>query len=309
MILLEREPSVRLACYELLRSHVSLSHPKSSMIHDEISLLQAGAFGEERVDQAMQPFSSERFLAFRNVVFPFAGETVQIDHLFITPSFALIIETKNTKGHLKLDIENEQMYREKDGEIQCFAHPVLQVERQAEGLATVLSRLGIKLPIFQLVVFTHSHVFLESTGADRSLPPEICRMERLAVRVRKMVHKQHKQAIYSTKQLLEIGHQLLAERVPELLYDVMRKFGLETKDLICGVWCKHCERLSMKWIAQKWRCVWCQSKDDQAYKRALEVYFRFISPTISNQQARRFLGVRSPDTMRRLLLSMNLKTC
>ena len=307
LILLQRQPAFRLSCYELLLSHLSPSHPQSPIILNEISLLLSGTYGEERVDQAMLPFSTKAFLAFQNALFPFAGETVQIDHLFLTPCFALVIETKHIKGHLFLDPENEQMHRIKNGTIQCFTHPVLQLERQVEGLEFLFTELQLSLPIFKMVVFTHSDVFLESAGANRRLPPEICRIERLTSRVRKLL-RENTQEVYSESELLQKARLLRHHIVQEKLYDVMKKFKIDKKELLGGVWCKNCRRLSMKWISLKWHCTICNSRNRHAHKRSFEAYFRFISPTITNREARNFLKIDSPDTARRLLLTMNLKT-
>jgi len=277
------------------------------VILDEISLLKSGSYGEERVDKAMLPFSNESFLTFQNSLFPFAGETVQIDHLYLTPYFALAIETKHIKGHLFLDDENEQMHRLKEGEIQCFSHPILQLERQIEGLEFLFRKLQIRLPIYKIVVFTHSHVFLESIGPHRKLAPEICRIERLTARVRGLL-RENTMAIYSEHELLKKALLLRENIVQEKQYDVLKKFKIDKKEILSGVWCEKCSALTIKWIAQKWRCTVCKSSVPNAHERSIEAYFRFISTAITNQEARRFLGITSPDTTRRLLLSMNLTT-
>ncbi|TDL31246.1 NERD domain-containing protein [Jeotgalibacillus sp. S-D1] len=307
LIVLERKPSIRLRSYELLNLHLPPSHPISSALLDEISLLHSGNFGEQRVDHAIQHFSSNSFLIFQNAVFPFSGETIQIDHLCLTPFFALIIETKNMKGHLKLNKESGQMYREKDGKVQCFLHPVLQVERQQEGLEYLFTGIGCTLPIYKLVVFTHPEVFLQAEGTHPLLPPEICRFEQLTVRVRSLL-REHNKSHLKECDLQELSQTLLNNMIPDRFYDVMKRFGLSQSDLASGVWCNECKQLSMKWLSLRWRCTLCKRTDNNAYKRSIEAYFRFISPALTNKEARQFLGVDSPDTMRRHLHSMNLKT-
>lgn len=250
MIVLERKPSNRLRSYELLNHHLPSSHPVSPALLDEISLLQSGNFGEQRVDHAIEYFSSNSFIIFQNAVFPFAGETIQIDHLCLTPSFALIIETKNMKGHMKLNKESGQMYREREGKVQCFLHPILQVERQQEGLEALFLQIGSTLPIYKLVVFTHPDVFLQAEGLHPLLPPEICRFEQLTVQVRKLI-REHTHPHFKESDLLELSHTLLNKIIPDRHYDVIKRFGLCQTDLASGVWCDECKRLSMKWMSLK----------------------------------------------------------
>ncbi|WP_404407218.1 nuclease-related domain-containing protein [Jeotgalibacillus malaysiensis] len=307
MIFYERKPSIRAHAYELLSRHLPDDHPAKAALLKESSIIRAGEFGEKRIDQLLLPFGSDEFLIGLNLIFPYDGETIQIDHLVLTPSFALTIETKHLKGHVKLDLENEQMYRhEPDGSIFTSTHPSLQTERHQKGLSKILKKMNIDLPIYSLIPFTHPSVHLEAVGSRTLLPKEICRVERFTMKLRTLCEANlpRKMNPYA---LLELAESLKTYTVNEKIYHTFNRFNIHQSQLIPGVWCNHCSELFCIWSGRRFRCSVCGEPDDETYMNTLFVYLTFVSDSIANKQARIILKLARPGTARILMINAGLE--
>ncbi|AJD89902.1 hypothetical protein JMA_05850 [Jeotgalibacillus malaysiensis] len=306
MIFHTRKPSLRAHAYELLARHIPDHLPAKHEILKDADLMRAGEFGEQRIDQLLSPFASDKFLIGHNLLLPYEGETIQIDHLILTPAFALTIETKHYKGHMKLDLENEQMYRlETDGSIFTTTHPSLQVERHRAGLKHLFTQINTDLPIYSLIPFTHPGVHLEAVGSSNLLPKNIFRADRFTMKLREILAANDKEQ-YDLSALRKISNGLASSTVNEKIYNVLNKHNIATDILESGVWCNACMSLTVKWIARRFRCELCGLQNDESYLDSLFVYLTFINPTISNREARVFLNVNSPATMWALLQRANL---
>lgn len=307
MIFYERKPSIRAHAYELLSRHLPDDHPAKTALLKEASIIKAGEFGEKRVDQLLLPFGSDEFLIGLNLIFPYDGETIQIDHLVLTPSFALTIETKHLKGHVKLDLENEQMYRhEPDGSIFTSTHPSLQTARHQKGLSQIFKKMNIDLPIYSLIPFTHSSVHLEAVGSSTLLPKEICRVERFTMKLRELCEANFDPKITPDK-LLQLAESLKTYTVNEKIYHTFNRFNIHQSQLISGVWCKHCSELSCTWTGRRFRCLICREPDDETYLDTLFVYLTFVSDSIANKHTRMILKLSRPGTARILMLNAGLE--
>ncbi|WP_166786754.1 nuclease-related domain-containing protein [Jeotgalibacillus salarius] len=307
MIFHERKPSIRAHAYELLSRHLPENLPAKTSLLKEASIIRAGEFGEKLIDQLLLPFGSDEFLIGLNLTFPFDGETIQIDHLVLTPSFALTIETKHIKGHVKLDLENEQMYRhEPDGSIFTSTHPPLQAERHRKGLLQIFNKMNVDLPVYSLIPFTHSTVHLEAVGSYTVLPQEICRSGRFTMKLRELCESGLPQKI-SPLALPQIADTLKTYTVNEKIYHTLDRFNISKSQLIPGVWCHFCSELSCIWTGRRFRCQLCREPNDETYQDTLFVYLTFVSESIANKQARIMLNLTRPGTARILMLKAGLE--
>ncbi|KIL51307.1 hypothetical protein KP77_08190 [Jeotgalibacillus alimentarius] len=307
MIFYDRKPSIRAHAYELLSRHLPENLPARTTLLKDASIIRAGEFGEKRVDQLLSPFASDECLIGFNLIFPFDGETIQIDHLLLTPSFALTIETKHLKGHILLDLENEQMYRhEPDGSIFTSTHPSLQTERHRKGLLQLFKKMNIDLPIYSLITFTHQNVHLEAVGTHTVLPKEICRIERLTMKLRELCESDLPPKM-TPDQLLHVSQTLKTYTVNEKIYNTLERLNLSYSQLIPGVWCHQCAELSCIWTGRRFRCLVCREPNDETYQDTLFVYLTFVSDSIANKQARMMLKLARPGTARILMLRAGLE--
>ncbi|MFB1082773.1 nuclease-related domain-containing protein [Jeotgalibacillus sp. JSM ZJ347] len=306
MISHSRKPSIRAHAYELLARHLPDYHPSKHDILKDASMIRAGEYGEQRIDQFLQQFSSPEFLIALNLTLPYEGETIQLDHLVITPFFALTIETKHLKGHIKLDYENGHMFRnESDNSLSTWVHPSVQAERHQAGLLSLFKKIKVDLPVYSLIPFTHSSAHLEAVGTTTLLPKNLFRAERFTMKLRELIET-NCDRLYENAELNNIANYIISYEVTEKIYDVRKKYNLCSDSLKSGVWCHACEQLSAEWISQRFRCNLCGEPCDESYLDSLYVYLTFISPTISNRQARNLLKGCNADTVRYLLHKADL---
>ncbi|TFD96267.1 nuclease-related domain-containing protein [Jeotgalibacillus sp. R-1-5s-1] len=303
MIFHKRTPSLRASAYEILARHLSTHHPARLELLEEASLLKAGEFGEKKVTRLVQSLNQDDIHLGENLLLPFENARMQIDHLLLTPSFALIIETKHMKGHIRLDLRNEQMYRiYHDGTIKAYLHPVLQAERHREGLQDLFSKWGITLPIHTLIVFSHHDVFLEYVGDDSNLPKNVIRSERLQIKLRDLLKQNNDPKADIPKVIKKIRKSLL----PEEIFSTLDHFKIQKEDIRSGIWCPACEKLSQRWIAKRFRCIDCNLSAPEAVRESLFVYLTFIKSQLTNQEGRDFLRIEAADTARRIFLKNDL---
>ncbi|MBM7579304.1 nuclease-related domain-containing protein [Jeotgalibacillus terrae] len=306
LIFHSRKPSIRANAYELLARHLPDHHLSKNDILKDASIIRAGEYGEQRIDQFLKQFSSPEFLIGLNLTLPYEGETIQLDHLVITPSFALTIETKHLKGHIKLDYENGHMYRnENDHSLSTWIHPLVQAERHQAGLLNLFKKINVNLPVYSLIPFTHSSAHLEAVGTTNILPKNLFRAEQFTMKLRQLIETNCNR-LYESIELNDIAASIISYGVNEKIYDVRKKYNLLPDSLQAGVWCHTCAQLSAEWRSQRFRCNICGEPCDETYLDTLYVYLTFIYPTISNRQARSLLKGCNADTVRYLLHKADL---
>jgi hypothetical protein len=83
------------------QSRLPNTHPTVSVLASKQSIIEAGIGGEQRVAEVLQLYT----FPFKNNIFHdlslSSDSQFQIDHLFKTPYFGVILETKNLAGSLE----------------------------------------------------------------------------------------------------------------------------------------------------------------------------------------------------------------
>lgn len=88
--------------------------------------------------------------------------------------------------------------------------------------------------------------------------------------------------------------------------NVLESYGLVISDLISGVFCQTCFTVPINRIYGAWKCQGCSTVSKTAHIVAIEDYALLINTTITNQDAREYLGISSPFVVNRLLKSLKL---
>ncbi|TDL32850.1 NERD domain-containing protein [Jeotgalibacillus sp. S-D1] len=308
MIKKERALPIRLRQLMALAERIDPRWPDLSKITKDLSNQQAGYHGEQYLDAITSPFLSPHFHTFRDLKLSvFHGtETIQIDQLHLTPHFALIIEAKNITGEIEFEQKFKQMRRMKDDEVQYFTNPTLQVERQKEGLQLLFDGWGITLPIYTQVVFTSSNVYFTVTDEYEEVRDTVCKSDQITSRIRRML-LQNKETVLTKRQLTSLCSKLLSLNVQDEWRSVVSRYGLEEWSIQKGVWCVECKTFSMVRGNRSWACTRCNRWDRHAHQKALDDYFLLMSPSLTNRDARAFLGLDCNRTTHGLLKAMNLK--
>jgi hypothetical protein len=87
---------------------------------------------------------------------------------------------------------------------------------------------------------------------------------------------------------------------------ILNKYGIKKSDLLTGVCCPDCNYVPLIRVKKKWYCSSCDKFSKDAHINALRDYFLLFDSKITNQQFREFAQIKSHDTAKRLLLSVNL---
>ncbi|MFC7063339.1 nuclease-related domain-containing protein [Halobacillus seohaensis] len=89
----------------------------------------------------------------------------QLDTLILTPTFALIIETKNFAGQLYFDHTFKQVKRTLNGKVENFMDPTVQVDLQRDSLKQWILHddLPTDYPIETLVVISNPSTLIEAS--------------------------------------------------------------------------------------------------------------------------------------------------
>jgi hypothetical protein len=87
---------------------------------------------------------------------------------------------------------------------------------------------------------------------------------------------------------------------------LLQNFGIQKSELLTGIHCPACKKLSLIRKKQQWYCPSCHTFSKDAHIDALKDYFFLWDSKITNKQFREFTHLKSADTAKRLLLSSNL---
>lgn len=83
----------------------------------------------------------------------------------------------------------------------------------------------------------------------------------------------------------KIGEVILRE-CSQFNFDILRKLGVKSSDIMPGVHCPECRRLGMQRKKRSWHCPKCNKTSKQAHLRAMEDYFLLVNKEISNKECR-----------------------
>ena len=222
----------------------------------------------------------------------------QIDRMILTPSVCFIIESKNLKGELTLNKE-EQLIQHTDDYQKCYENPYIQVKLQEKQLRKTLNSLGFSnLPIHPLVVFTNRNAILNLGGR-----PDLIALQQLTFRIDKLC-RQYK-PVRTATEIKKLAHTLLKKHTIKQENSIIR-FNIDVRAIQTGVLCTKCEYGIMNRIHGTWSCQKCHDQNREAHISALTDYAILFNRHITNKTARQFLNVDSRYTMRRLLSALNL---
>ncbi|GAA4062759.1 nuclease-related domain-containing protein [Amphibacillus indicireducens] len=269
-------------------------------IQDAYGKERAGYQGEMQLDYFLHLADLQKTFSLAGPRLKWDKHYFQIDRMILTSSVCFIIESKNFKGELTLN-EEDQLIQQTPDYQKGYDNPYTQVKLQAKQLRQVLNSLGYSdLPIHPLVVFTNKNAILNLGGNA-----DMITLQQLTFRIDSLC--QHYQAIYTTPELKKLAYLLLNKHTLKQ-ENIINRFKVDLRSIQAGVLCTKCEYGIMKRIHGNWSCQKCQHQDRHAHIEALSDYARLFNPLITNKTARRFLQVDSPDIIYRLLSGLELLT-
>ena len=283
-------------------ARINPNNEKLPILKKAYASRSAGYLGEKRVDQVFQNYS----FAFKHKIFNGISLTsstnFQIDSLFITQSYAVIFETKNLAGSIKVKNNPPQLVQTLDnGETRGFASPVCQVQSNIELLQDWFHSRNISLPIYGVVVlaFPKKEVEVIQTEIQFLYPSGIPSY------IRKLPTAPQ---LLDEKSFSSLIKDLLSGDTEYIPRPISSIYSIPKSDLTTGVACPSCSFFGMIKYRAGWRCPVCPEKSSDAHVQAIHDWFLLFGGKMTNKDCREFLKVDQRQTSTRILQSMKLHT-
>lgn len=285
---------------QLLNRRLHESHEMKELIHSKMHMALAGIHGEVRVDGVFSKYSFPfEYVVLHDVSLESYGK-FQIDTVFFTQYFAVVLESKNIGGKLSFKQNPSQLERvNEEGKVDVFESPEVQIERNIFLLDEWLKQHGVTIPVFGVIVLTNSKVRViePPTKYNAILHQTIPIYLRNIPRERRYI---------SRKELHKLSTEILKSHKTYFPYPMCNRWGINPNDLQTGVCCEKCEMFGMVKRKNGWNCIRCGHVDRLVHEKAIREWFVLIGDTINNRQCRKFLHINSHHVASRLLQSMDL---
>ena len=280
---------------EALIARLNPEHQEFQKIQQELNRQQAGDFGEEYIMNELKKIDAD-FQLLHNVTLP-SALAMQIDILVITPSGIIVLEVKNIKGHVYLKNYPRQLIRTtQTGEVSVFTHPEIQLEQYMQGLKHFLQRHQITMPIYGAVVFAFNNVQIQREGEGRILTAKDLPMYI------------HTLPTYNESPSIQpIANKIMKYTKNKIPDPLCSYYKIDKASIQKGIRCEKCGKFAMTREKRTWICANCNHSCGHAHIQALRDYHMLIGSTITNQQCRQFLNIKSTDLAKRILKASSVE--
>jgi hypothetical protein len=299
MIIKKRSAQINFLGQAALKKRLDIDHHKFNDVESNYFRSKAGVSGEDFVDQQLARYEHPETHFIIHDLHLKSSSFFQIDNLFVTQSFALIIEVKNIKHTVDL-MQNPHFMKQTspEGKVVIMDSPEEQLDKNIIWLKDWFLRRNWVLPVEGVIVFTNS----DSNIIPNKCKYDIVRPRYLTKKIRKMVTSKE---VLSQEQLIRLGEELLMNHRDYEQKALQAKYNLTSTDIITGVECPVCFEIGMKWTKRKWVCS-NNHVSTNAHLQTLEDYFYIFGPEINNTEFRRFFHISSKDVAARMLKKLNL---
>ncbi|SOB90238.1 nuclease-like protein [Ureibacillus xyleni] len=225
----------------------------------------------------------ENTVILHNVSFTSNMQT-QIDILIISPSWCLILEVKNIRGVVSFNRNPKQLIRiREDGSEENLGSPEVQVEQFQFGLNSLLSSLGIRIPIYCAIIWPFNNAVIKQPPEKYPLlmGREILQYIWSLPRGKNIVNPNH------------VGKIIMDNLKPWEPFPLCDYYEISKDMILRGVECPNCGTIPMRRTLRTWCCPKCQKNYMYAHTQALKDYYMLISKTITSREAMSFLGLRN----------------
>ncbi|WP_099159513.1 nuclease-related domain-containing protein [Virgibacillus ndiopensis] len=307
MLLKDREIPIEILILEAILRRLPSNHLKRSKIEEDLRKRYAGYFGEESIDYHLSFLEDNKYMFLHNLRLPWKeGTYFQIDTLILSPFYFILLEVKNMIGTLFFDEPAKQLIRTKtDGTQECFPYPTTQVNRHVLQLNSWLRLHKFpNIPIISYVVLSSTSTMIKTNSNDPNFHEKVTHAMNLPSKIHLLV-KQYPNKILTLKKQKKIADQLILEHSPSKPA-ILNWYDIKREELLKGLYCEDCTKLSVKRKSGSWKCTNCNSVSKVAHIRGLLDYFLLIDHTITNRQFNSFFTIGSRSVTTKLLQKLNL---
>jgi hypothetical protein len=281
-------------------SRLDPTHEKYAMLKGMYSSRLSGLAGEDKVDQIFQKYKFLMKHKIFNGISLTSSTDFQIDSLFITPAYAVVIETKNLAGSIKVKNNPPQLVQTLDnGDIKSYVSPVLQVQSNMELLQDWFHSRNMSLPVYGVVVlaFPKKEVELINNDIQFLYPSGIPSY------IRSLPTTPH---LLDEKNFFSLVNDLLHSDKEYIPNPISLTYSLQKNEIFTGVFCPSCRFLGMTKYRGGWYCPACAQKSSHAHVQAIRDWFLLFGGKMTNRDCREFLNIPQRSTATRILQSMKL---
>ncbi|WP_235753976.1 nuclease-related domain-containing protein [Psychrobacillus sp. INOP01] len=285
---------------QLLDRRLPEMHELKELIRSKMHLAMAGIHGEFRVDEVFHKYSFPfEYVVLHDVSLESYGK-FQIDTVFLTQHFAVVLESKNIGGKLSFKENPYQLEREnEEGKVDVFESPEIQIERNIYLLDEWMKQRSVTIPIYGVIVLTNFKVrVIEPPTKYNAILHQT-----IPVYLRKIpLEKQ----CMSSNDMHALSKEIVTSHKPYFPYPMCSRWGIHPNDLHTGVCCEKCGVFGIEKKKNGWNCKRCGHVDRLAHEKAIREWFVLIGKTIKNRQCKKFLHLDTSQSACRILNSMNL---
>ncbi|QFG00344.1 NERD domain-containing protein [Psychrobacillus glaciei] len=302
MIVKSRSDEYNYVGLRLLDRRLPELHEMKELIHSKMHMAKAGIYGEVRVDEVFQKYSFPfEYVVLHDLSLESNGK-FQIDTVFLTQYFAVILESKNIGGKLRFKQNPSQLERENEnGKVDIYESPEIQIERNNYLFDEWLQLRGINIPIYGVVVLTNARAMV----IEPPVKYPVIIHQTIPVFLRNIPREK---VCLEVNEMHKLAKKIVASHRPYFPYPMCERWGINPNDLLTGVYCEKCETHGMVKKKNGWNCLRCSHVDRLAHEKAIYEWFVLIGESINNRQCKRYLYLNSPQSALRVLKSMNLIT-
>ncbi|MCM3574094.1 NERD domain-containing protein [Mesobacillus subterraneus] len=305
MIVKRRIFPLRIKINDAIQRRLPVNHPKLPEVLQDSMKIRAGHKGEEALDYYTSLLHEDEFHIFQGLRLKTGQSHFQIDSLLLSPSFALIIDSKNMAGILTFHSHFNQMERTFNDKTDIYEDPILQVKRHRLLLIKWLKDHSFpQIPIEYLVFSSNPATALRNPSNDQEVYQRVCPPGKIIFKIEEFISR-YKKELLSIKEFKRLSKLLLKSDIPAGSH--LHQFKIDSSEYLTGVQCPSCSKYAMEWYSGTWNCPLCRRTAKNAHNQALGDYFLLINDTITNQQLRKFLHIHSPKLATKLLSKSNLK--
>ena len=275
-----------------LKARLSEQHEKYSSIIEKLDQISAGYYGEMRTDRFIEEVQfPQQVHIIPDLHFRLhAKRYIQIDTLILTKSYILITEIKNITGSLRFKEYPNKLVRIVDNqEEKPFDCPLTQLDRNCDGISKILTKINLKLPIHQALVFPSQNTIIENAPQNRNIffvkqfPLFIQKLNKLP-------------PVLTENQFILLSNKLIRINKNFTTKPLCEHLKINPEILKKGVLCKNCNAALQRISLRTWICNACKSIDNNPIPRNIEDLFLLIKPNISIKDCMHYLQINSRYT-------------
>ncbi|WP_062107179.1 nuclease-related domain-containing protein [Bacillus niameyensis] len=294
----ERSPALSLIGVKASASRLKSHHYAQPILASKSLSLEAGISGEQKVESVLNRHAFPMNYRVLHDLTLKTSQTFQMDHIFSTLSYSLVLETKNISGKLRFQENPDQLVRiRENGQIDAFECPAAQVRRNCELLQEWYASKNIYLPVYGVVVLAYPKQIVELAPKKTKVlfPSQISSF------IRKLPQK----PILSEESLHQLALELRDSNEPYIPRPICLAYDIPKSDIMTGVRCSSCDFLGMEKVLRGWHCLKCEHRDRFAHIQTMMEWFLIMGDTMTNKDCREFLHV-DMKTATRILQSIDL---